>query len=1186
MKLGVGVAVPNQQHRSGGGGLSIPTSGPPVNLAIPTISGTPEQFQTLTCDPGVWGGAPTLVYTYQWYRETTIIADATSAVYHPTYLDVDFRLKCRVTVTNGSGSEYVDTAYTIPIALVQVALPSIASMIFAFEPGDPTSNELTLDQTFAPSDVNVAGNKIALSGLLFPAFVPTSEDYKGTPVYFSSTGTLPGGLVANTPYYLSEESGGYGVYPEQRTNDYLNMPTAVAIETLMPAQNYLELTNRITITNQGTGVHRMYTNPIIDTIYDRLGTGCTIQNRTPGDRHSGMQVIIDGNGRHIVSRELARAAKADEGGTYNLYGPSPVQGGINKGVARSYSSNIRVAWATHVVRLVLPQNKNVRKNNFAPSMVNTTTGVFTYTSINGRFVTGNMVKMRTGGAGNAIPGGFTAGTPYYVRITSGGAFTLHPTLADANANTNIIIPSNAGTGKFVIYAPQRVGDFHRQIFFQEWLEPNGGANTLTPYVKNSGPSTGGILSASAWSVSGTTNGDILGLKNFGNGRRVYLWFAEEAVRPVCTDTGLALADGYYYVTKYTGGNDYGRLHRTLQDAEDCIGIATNLCDDAKRIKFDGSAVVGEALINWADNVVPWVPNAEWDSNNTWPYSPHTEDTPLDYTYFLPNDGNVHAFTFLVDNDHPDYPLGFYKLYIDGVLQHTWELPDSVKGPSDITYGSGQPAWTWLNSAALHVPFVGDIYATYMGTTLNEVTDAEIRELHEYTFAKFNVVEGLPVPLAPTNTTLPAISGTLTTGQDITCSDGVWSEYPVGAKTFQWKRNGVNIPLATSSVYRLIAPDADQLISCDVTSTNGSGTATVNTGDVGPIVGVPAAPSVATANSISGNLNEGFILTLTRAIWNGYPDPTVSIQWKADGVDISGATSTTLDTTGLSGKIITCVENATNASGGPIPCLSNSLGPIIAAPSYEAEASTLFARMSPAPDAALKFDVNTLIKALKDAGVWTKLDMLQVYAVPVAQYALLDWKTSSRTASLVTLGSGPIFTANRGYKGTLATAEYIDTGYNTVTFAGNFSQNSAHIGVFPVADATDTTSAGAADLGVTRAYMITRTNSGTNQGEMNATASLYTETGLSTAVQHYCWSRAASANFQTYRNGTQISASFSQTSVTPTNANMRALTREGGTSYSTRTLGIVHTGGALTQQNVTDMYAAFRTYLVARGVTGI
>jgi hypothetical protein len=1197
MTINVAVSVDAMGHRRGGG-LSIPTSGPPINLAIPTISGTPEQFQTLTVDRGVWGGELPITYTYQWYREAVAIAGATATTYQQTYLDVDYRLKCRVTATNAQGSLSVDTGFVGPVLIVQVALPSIASMFFAFEPGDPSSTYITLDQTFAIGSVDVAGNKLSLTGLNFPEFVQTSEDFKGAPVYFSTTGVLPAPLAADTPYYLSEVSGGYAIYPETITAHHTNMPTQLAFETPMRAQNYIERTNRIVLTDVGSGTHRVYSDPLVSEIYDRLGTGVTIQNRnlSTNDRHSALRMEIDGNGRHVVSREIARSIAADDGGSYNLYGPSPIQGPSSlRNLARAKSANRRVVWSTHVARVIPNNNRNVRKNIFSPSMVSTSTGIFNYTNINGRFATGDMVKFKTPPAGNTIPTGFTAGTSYYVRIVSGGTFTLHPTALDATNNTNIIIPSTQGTGKFVVYAPQRVGDFHRQIFFQEWLEPNGGQNTISPYVFYRGPTSSGLINAaSAITIvdngSSPENGDIAGLKSFGNLTRIEIWFADEAVRPVRLDTGLPLADGYYYVTEYIGGSSFGRLHDTLVGAQACVGVATTSCSSTNMIKFDGvTAPIGEFLAVWANNKTPFATNADWTSTASNPFGgAMAPDVPLDFTYMLPVDGAVHTFTFLVDNNDPDSTTPLIKLYIDGVLQHTWAT-DGVKGNSDATYvAGGSPAWTWLNSAALHVPFTGDIYATYMGgSTTNAVTDAEILALHDYTFDKFNVSQGSPVPLAPSNTVLPVIQGTLLTGQTLLVTDGNWAEYPVGTKTYQWTRNGSNIVGATLSSYLQVGADADQMIGCKVTSTNASGTATATAADVGPIVGVPAAPTVITAGTISGNVNEGFTLTLTPTTWSGYPSPTVAIQWKRDGVAISGANSTTYVTVSADAtKNITCTETATNASGSQ-SSTSNSLGPIIAAPSFEAESNTLFARMSPAPSAQLKFDINTFIKALKDASVWTKLDMLQVYAVPDSANALLDWKTSSRTASIVTSGGAPGFAADRGFIGTVFSGGgYIDTGYNSVTFAGQFAQNSAHRGAYVVQQGTDLTGANAAILGVTRAYLIPRTNGSFVQTSvLNNTANNYTESGLGSAIHHYCDTRAASTGFDVYRDGAFV-ASKTSTSASPTSANMKALSREGSTTVSCHRIAIVHAGSALTAQNIADFYAAARAYLIARGVTGI
>lgn len=1174
--------------------VQIIAAGPPVNLSAPNISGTFEQFQTLTCNVGSWGGSPTIVYTFQWMREGVDLPGETAQTYDATYLDVGFRLQCRVTGTNGQGFATATTAYTPVIDIVHVALPTVSSMIMAFEPGDFSSEYISLDEAFGPSLVDTSGNKLDLPDIRMPAYDEAFADFKGAPVYFSSTGSLPSPLLAGTPYYLSPVSGGgYRIYPTMDETHWAALPTGLEFETPLLAQNYIEQANAIVLSTQGSGSHRVYSEPLVNRIYDRLGSGCTIENRNAAtqDRQSALRIHIDGNGRHVVSREICRDSRANEGGTYNLYGPSPIQGGISKGAARSLSANRRCVWVTVVARTRFVNNRSNKKNILNPSKINTTTGEISYSNINGRFTSGMRVKWKSPPSGHVLPAGFTAGTEYFVRLGAGGAvYTLHPTAADATNNTNVVIPTTQGSGKFVLYAPRTIGDFHRQAFWIEWLEPNGGANTLSPYPTYQGPTSRGLLPSSSITISdggGLNRGDINGIGLYGDLTRIELFFAPEAVRPVREDTGQTLADGFYYITQRAGGGGlYGRLHDTLAKAQACVGVATASATATDMIKFDsGTTPDGEFLTVWANGACPLSMNADWTTTAADPTG--GIEALLDWGAGpIPLDDDVHTFTLLIDNNDPAESTPIAKFYRDGVLQLTREL-DGTKGNSDSAYQTGQPAWTWLNSAALHVPFCGDMYATYLGaTTSGGVSDAEIMDLHEYTFAKFAVQQGPPVPLAPQNTVLPAISGTLTSGQDITCSPGTWAEYPVGTKTYQWKRNGVAIVGATSDVYRLIAPDADQMISCTVTSSNASGTVSADAAAVGPIVGVPAAPTVSVAGSISGNVNEGFVLTLVPTIWNGYPDPTVTRQWKRDGANISGATGTTYTTVSAdAGKTITCTESATNASGSG-SSTSNGLGPIVAAPSFEAEAVTLWARMSPAPDAPFKLHSNTLIKALKDAGVWTKLDMLQVYAVPEAQYSLLDWVGSSRTASLVAAGSGPAFTADLGYRGTLSVADYIDTGWNPVGAGGNYAQNSAHIGIFPTDDATSPTSQAAADIGWTRGYILTKTQSGGYGGLLNSIVSSFSVTGITTAIGHFVTSRASSSAIDVYRDGSSAIAGWSQASASPTNANCRVLTREGSSNYSTKRIGIVHGGGALTAQNVADMYAAFHAYLTSRGVPNL
>lgn len=71
---------------------------------------------------------------------------------------------------------------------------------------------------------------------------------------------------------------------------------------------------------------------------------------------------------------------------------------------------------------------------------------------------------------------------------------------------------------------------------------------------------------------------------------------------------------------------------------------------------------------------------------------------------------------------------------------------------------------------------------------------------------------------PVNSVLPAITGTKTVGQTLTCSTGTWSNTP-DAYAYQWNRDGAAIIGANASTRVLAAGDAGALMSCTVTATN-------------------------------------------------------------------------------------------------------------------------------------------------------------------------------------------------------------------------------------------------------------------------------------------------------------------------------------------------------------------------------
>jgi hypothetical protein len=99
-------------------GLVAALSSPPANTAPPTISGTPQQGQTLSASTGSWTGSPT-GYGYQWQdcasAGCTNIVGATASSYVVQASDLGDAVDVVVTASNAAGSTSATSARTAAV---------------------------------------------------------------------------------------------------------------------------------------------------------------------------------------------------------------------------------------------------------------------------------------------------------------------------------------------------------------------------------------------------------------------------------------------------------------------------------------------------------------------------------------------------------------------------------------------------------------------------------------------------------------------------------------------------------------------------------------------------------------------------------------------------------------------------------------------------------------------------------------------------------------------------------------------------------------------------------------------------------------------------------------------------------------------------------------------------------------
>lgn len=243
--------------------------------------------------------------------------------------------------------------------------------------------------------------------------------------------------------------------------------------------------------------------------------------------------------------------------------------------------------------------------------------------------------------------------------------------------------------------------------------------------------------------------------------------------------------------------------------------------------------------------------------------------------------------------------------------------------------------------------------------------------------------------------------------------------------------------------------------------------------------------------------------------------------------------------------------------------------------YEPEAAALFARFTTAPTSARKLLINDLITALKEAGVWSKLDALYLPAAADAQAARRNWIADAYNLSTV---NSPTFTADRGYAGN-GTSARLATGFNPSSSPSpKYQQNACSLGTW---SRTDNNNATFCDIGSNSVISSIRPRvAGDLAPFINGSQIV---SAVPSSIGFSSVSRSGINTLSVYKNGSLLVSGAAGTTGIPS-FDFTLLCRNGSTpdQFSPNQIPAAFIGGSLSDGEQAELYSAVNTYLTEIG----
>ena len=172
------------------------------------------------------------------------------------------------------------------------------------------------------------------------------------------------------------------------------------------------------------------------------------------------------------------------------------------------------------------------------------------------------------------------------------------------------------------------------------------------------------------------------------------------------------------------------------------------------------------------------------------------------------------------------------------------------------------------------------------------------------------------------------TGTASQGQELTATNDIKDADGIGALTYQWMANGVDISGATFSTLMLTQSLVGKVITVKASYTDSKNTfESISSTQNVMIANVNDSPTGSV--TISGTPTQGQSLSATNSLADADGLGVVSYKWLAGGAEIAGATTSTLTLTQAQvGKVITVKASYTDAGNTPESVMSNATTEIV------------------------------------------------------------------------------------------------------------------------------------------------------------------------------------------------------------------------------------------------------------------